>query len=119
MIVVSEFSIFGAVRVLFVSVSAHAIVAKSQSVRAELNCAVVHDTVFEPSEIVLFVRVSNPAKVAKSPSVNAVLNCAVFPDRVFEPREIVLLVRLAVALFFVASDVLSTLESPTCAFVTE
>lgn len=62
---------------------------------------------------VLLVNVSVPAKVAKSQSVNAALNCAVVQVSVLESREIVLFVRVAVALFLVASDVLSTLDSHT------
>ena len=50
--------IVGEVRVLFVSVSDPASVANDPSDSAELNCAVVPDTVFEPSAMVLFVSVS-------------------------------------------------------------
>ena len=51
-------SIAGLVKVLFVSVSVPANVAKEPSVNALLNCAVVPETVFDPNAIVLLVNVS-------------------------------------------------------------
>ena len=51
-------SISGPVKVLFVNVSVPANVAKSLSVNALLNCAVVPETVFDPNAIVLLVNVS-------------------------------------------------------------
>ena len=85
------FAIFGAVSVLFVSVTVFVNVAKLSSLNALLNSAVVPVNV--PSlkssvsvllalSIVLFVRVSVPASVAKLPSLNAVLNSAVVPVNV-------------------------------------
>jgi hypothetical protein len=53
----------GVVRVLLVRVSEPAKVAKSLSVRAVLNCAVVPDTVFEPRAITLLDKVAVPAAV--------------------------------------------------------
>ena len=49
--------IVAVVKVLFVSVSVPSSVANDPSDNAELNCAVVPDTVFEPNAIVLFVSV--------------------------------------------------------------
>ena len=60
--------------VLFVKVSEPASVAKSASVTAVLNCAIVPETVLLPIAIVLFVKVSVPASEATSASVTAVFN---------------------------------------------
>lgn len=54
----------GVVRVLLVRVCVPAKVAKSPSVSAVLNCAVVPDTVLEPRAIVLLLKVNVPAAVA-------------------------------------------------------
>ena len=66
--------ILGLVKVLFVKVSEPASVARSASVTAVLNCAIVPDTVFEPRATVLFVKVSEPAREATSASLTAVFN---------------------------------------------
>jgi len=66
--------ITGAVNVLLVRVSVPVNVAKSSSLSAVLNCALVPVNVLLVKFTVLLVRVSAPARVAKSLSVKAVLN---------------------------------------------
>ena len=48
---------------MFVRVSVPARVARSASVTAVLNCAIVPDTVFEPRATVLFVKVTEFERV--------------------------------------------------------
>jgi hypothetical protein len=54
----------------------------------------------------------------KFPSLQDVLNSDFVPDTVLSVKSIVLFVSVAVALFFVASDVLSTFHNHTCDAVT-
>ena len=86
----------GDVSVLLVSVSVPANVAKSPSLNAVLNCAVVPVNVLLVRLMVLLVNVSEPANEAKSASVTAVLNCAKVPVTVLLPKAILLFVNVSV-----------------------